>query len=204
MLRVACFDACGCGVCARIMLSCPDARVSEKGWAGCVEEIPADTSRPATDCRPRAAPVRDGHAPGCTGRVLTRAGVVIFPRGRSGSSLYRSRFGGFAAQADPPRGARAPARRLVPAGRGRATICMETISRRPTRSPCGSAPRRPCPALRRYYVRSRSLGPAPHKLGPAPHKLGPAPHKFVPMCHFDCLPRFQVEEEIGAWCHGAA
>ena len=117
MLRVACFDACGCGVCARIMLSCPDARVSEKGWAGCVEEIPADTSRPATDCRPRAAPVRDGHAPGCTGRVLTRAGVVIFPRGRSGSSLNRSRLGGFAAQADPPRGARAPARRLVRSGR---------------------------------------------------------------------------------------
>ncbi len=42
------------------------------------------------------------------------------------------------------------------------------------------------------------------RLGPAPHKLGPAPHKFVSMCHFDCLPRIQVEEEIGAWCHGAA
>ena len=35
-------------------------------------------------------------------------------------------------------------------------------------------------------------------------RLGPAPHKFVSMCHFDCLPRIQVEEEIGAWCHGAA
>ena len=82
MLRVACFDACGRGVCARIMLSCPDARVSEKGWAGCVEEIPADISRPATDCRPRARCVTvTAHAPGCTGRVLTRAGVVNFPRG---------------------------------------------------------------------------------------------------------------------------
>jgi hypothetical protein len=37
MLRVACVDACGCGVCARIVLSCPDARVSEKGGAGCVD-----------------------------------------------------------------------------------------------------------------------------------------------------------------------
>jgi hypothetical protein len=37
MLRVACVGACGCGVCARIVLSCPDARVSEKGGAGCVD-----------------------------------------------------------------------------------------------------------------------------------------------------------------------
>ena len=36
-VTVACVGACGCGVCARIMLNCPDARVSEKGGAGCVD-----------------------------------------------------------------------------------------------------------------------------------------------------------------------
>lgn len=113
MLRVACFDACGCGVCARIMLSCPDARVSEKGWAGCVEEIPADISRPATDCRPRAA-MRDGH--GSRSRVhwpcFDARGRCKFSARPPGSSLNRSRFGGSPRErksGSAPR-ARAPAR----------------------------------------------------------------------------------------------